>query len=83
MEHTNNDEDEKEVTPALNILSQMIAITTFLCFYISTLLNLKLFQSVKTLLQNDILAMIIYNKYIKINCDTTRYYKSSIRKVER
>ena len=39
---TNNDnEDERESTPALNILSQMIAITTFLCFYISTLLTLK------------------------------------------
>ena len=37
----NDDEDEREFTPALNILSQMIAITTFLCFYISTLLTLN------------------------------------------
>ena len=42
---TNNDnEDEREFTPALNILSQMIAITTFLCFYISSLLTLKAFK---------------------------------------
>ena len=42
---TNNDnEDERESTPALNILSQMIAITTFLCFYISSLLTLKAFK---------------------------------------
>ena len=44
---TNNDnEDERESTPALNILSQMIAITTFLCFYISTLLTLKALKHV-------------------------------------
>ena len=53
---TNNDnEDGREFTPALNILSQMIAITTFLCFYISSLLTLKLL--------NAILSLILYIMY--------------------
>ena len=43
----NDDEDEREFTPALNILSQMIAITTFLCFYISRYLGI-LFSKDKT-----------------------------------
>lgn len=45
----NDDEDEREFTPALNILSQMIAITTFLCFYISTLLTLKVSKFISLL----------------------------------